>query len=103
MEQPKFNLGARVRGLESSFPAVVLSARHINDMGWLYVVQESGAYRIYLESELQLDRSAMMDKPRSEVISEPGAAITVTRFNLTDEEREGLTVGVRLSDIKLNA
>lgn len=40
--------------------------------------------------------------PKSErftTISEPGAAITVTQMNLTDEEREALTVNVDLTRV----
>ncbi len=38
---------------------------------------------------------------RSTVISKEGAAIRVERLNLTDRERESLSVNVRLSDIPM--
>jgi hypothetical protein len=38
---------------------------------------------------------------RSIVISEPGAAIKVEEFPLTAEEKEGLSINVRLSDIRI--
>jgi len=38
-------------------------------------------------------------RPRSEVISEPNAAIRVERVNLTEQEREDLTIDVDLSKI----
>jgi hypothetical protein len=40
-----------------------------------------------------------VEGPRHEIISEPGAAIEVTRVNLTDEERDELSISVRLSDL----
>lgn len=36
---------------------------------------------------------------RSEIISKPGATITVERMNLTEAERESLSVNVRFPDI----
>lgn len=45
------------------------------------------------------DWHGSMSVPRSEVVSEPGAAIRVERINLTDAERESLSINTRLSDI----
>jgi hypothetical protein len=39
-----------------------------------------------------------VEEGRSTVISEPGAAIRVERYNLTDEEREGLSINVRCAE-----
>lgn len=46
-----------------------------------------------------LELTSDLDGQRSAVTSKPGAAIRVERYNLTDEEREGLNINVRLSDI----
>jgi hypothetical protein len=48
-------------------------------------------------NKLQILNSCPTD--RFEVVSEPGAAIKITKMNLTDAERESLSINTRLSDL----
>lgn len=54
---------------------------------------------INMHSEERTNNVEVSARPRSEIVSEPGAAVTVIRVNLTDDERKSLSINRRLSEI----